>query len=201
MSEKPSSAGGNGWDIGFGIAVILLSGIALLVWFPADIGSGFLEKSLSGLMQPGDAFFPDILAGTMLVLGFLQCLIALNRSRTARPGRLGRVSAANLAFAAASMAGLALVLAVMTFLGPAVVALMRDAGLIDKSYRALIDTAPYKYIGFAAGGFLLVFLTSSLLEARWSRRGFYTAILLVLILILVFDILLTNVFLPPNLDV
>ena len=65
-------------------------------------------------------------------------------------------------------------------------------------YRLLIDTVPYKYIGFACGGFLMVFGLISWVEGRPSRKAAMIAIGAVIALIIVYDVPFDSLLLPPN---
>jgi len=50
------------WNIGFGAVASIAALIALFIWIPYDIKGGFIEINQIGKPEPGDAFFPIILA-------------------------------------------------------------------------------------------------------------------------------------------
>ena len=189
------------WDIGFGAALFGLALFALFVWFPNDITGGFVETNFIGKTEPGDAFFPVLLAGTILVLSgfhFLRALFSHKHRNTAAPS--GRLTRANIVFLVLFHAIVIAGLAVMYWLGPLTASLANLAGITDLTYRQLVDTVPYKYVGYIAGAFLM---TASLI--RWTegglrRRSLFTVLAVIAGSILVFDVLLNNVQLPPNAD-
>ena len=89
-------------------------------------------------------------------------------------------------------------LAIMFVLGPAIVWGMREVGLTDAEYRHLTDTAPYKYIGYVIGGFLMTVTLIGWTEGRLRPVGIIATLSVLVVAIVVFDVLLTNVLLPPN---
>lgn len=189
------------WESGFGITVIAFCLLALLFWFPNDIGSGFIGYSPAGKPEPGDAFFPILLAAAMLVLGMVQLLKSLSprgagRERTA----MGRIGPSNLRFLALFVALFSAAIAIMAWLGPLTVSVLARAGLLEQSYRQLSSTFPYKYIGYVGGGFALPFTLMVWIEGRPQWRQAWVIAALLLALILIFDVLLRNVQIPPNAD-
>lgn len=183
---------------GFGFALTAFCLLALLVWFPNDIRGGFVEQSPAGKPAPGDSFFPILLTGTMLVLGLVQVLRAL-AGRAGAPG--GRIERANLVFLVRFLALVVAGLAVMAWTGPAAVWALGAAGLIEPApYRAYADTAPIKHLGFVAGAVLISVVLIAWAEGGLRPRAPLAALLTVLALIVVFDLLLRNVPIPPNGD-
>ncbi len=187
------------WDIGFGVLVLAGALLAIFVWFPADIKGGFFNTTPLGRIEPGDAFFPVLLAATLAVLSILQVTVSLLRgSPTPSKGSLGRLTPANIRFLIIFTAICAGGLAIMFVLGPAVVWGMRELGLTEAEYRHLTDTAPYKYIGFIVGGFLMTVTLIGWTEGRLRPAGIIAVVAVLVVAIVVFDVLLTNVLLPPN---
>ena len=138
------------WDIGFGAALFGLALLALLVWFPYDIQGGFVEINFVGKTEPGDAFFPVLLAGTILVLSGFHFLRALfSRGVNAPAERSGRLTRENFIFLALFLLIVITGLAMMYWLGPLTASLANLAGITDLTYRQLVDTVPYKYVGYA----------------------------------------------------
>ena len=91
-------------------------------------------------------------------------------------------------------------LTIIYWLGPLTVDALRGLGLLDLTYRQLIDTPPYKYLGFLAGGFGMTCGLIYMAEKK-LRPVAVVAVLGVLAgAILIFDVLLSNVQLPPNAD-
>jgi hypothetical protein len=186
------------WDIGFGVVVLAFALISLLVWFPNDIRGGFIVTNQVGKPEPGDAFFPVILASLMGGLAACQILFAVFRPRPEAQG--SRITADNFKF----LAGFCLVvgggLAVMYWLGPILVATLNDAGVLDKTYRQLTDAYPYKLIGYVVGGFLMTMALIARAEGRIRPIGISTTVLVIAALIFILDVLLYNIQLPPNAD-
>ena len=85
----------------------------------------------------------------------------------------------------------------MRWLGPLAVELFGAEG----SYRALRDTAPWKHLGFVAGGTLLVAGLMALVEGRLTMRGVVIGLLATFALILLYDLPFDDLLLPPNGDV
>lgn len=183
------------WDLGFGAVVLAAALLALFVWFPADIRGGFYHVNAIGKTEPGDAFFPVLLAVTLAVLSGVQLLLSLLRGAPATGGRL---TARNLRFLATFVAICGLGLLIMYALGPVTVWLLRELGLLDAQYRNLTDTAPYKYLGYLAGGFLMTLALIAWTEGRIRLVAVITVLAVQAVAILIFDGLLTNVLLPPN---
>lgn len=186
------------WNIGFGVVVLVAALFALLIWIPNDIRGGFIDINQIGKPEPGDAFFPIILASLIIILSMGQLAVALFSSKPQPES--GRLTANNLKslflFYVIVMTGLA----IMYWLGPLVVDALRAASFFDSTYRQLIDTAPYKYLGFMAGGFLMTLGLIAWAEGTIRPRAIFSVVIVLGFLILVLDILLYNIQLPPNAD-
>lgn len=187
------------WDIGFGAVVLAASVLALTVWFPADIPTGFFHINAIGREEPGDAFFPIILAALLAVLSTIQLAQAIWRGRDPAIPR-GELTIDNLRFLALFLAIVGGGLAIMYGLGPIIVTALSALGDLDATYRQLSDTAPYKYIGYVAGGFAMTLALIAKTEGRIRWAGVVTVGLTLIVAILIFDVLLKNVLLPPNAD-
>jgi hypothetical protein len=191
----------NPWNIGFGAVVLLAALAVLLLWIPNDIRGKFLETNISGKVEPGDAFFPVLLAGLLLILGAVMLLASLIDRTPYDPDTSGgKLTPANLRFlglfSAVVLAGLAL----MYWLGPLITALLRALGIIDQSYRQLLDTVPYKYLGYLVGGFLMTVGLIARAEGKVRLRSIFIVIAVLASSVVIIDILLINVQLPPNAD-
>jgi hypothetical protein len=192
---------GGSWNLWLGLGVLGFVALCLTVWFPQDIGSGFMQKNLTGRTVPGDAFFPVLLVGLMVPLAILLVFSQLRPRPGASGEPVGHVGAGNLVFLiqVILLTGMSIVL--MNLTGPAVVWLTNKAGLTAFSgYRAASATFPFNVSGFVAGGFLLICGFIRLTCRRLSLLHVLVALGVVLMLVLVFDILLENVHLPPNAD-
>jgi hypothetical protein len=189
------------WNIGFGAIGLCLALATLLFWLPNDVGSGFLKTNRVGIQVPGDAFFPVLLAWALLLLSALQMLGAWRDRTEDSPGTASsKLTTDNFRFLVFLYAVVLVGLALMYWLGPAVTGLLRRLGMIDGTYRELLDTVPYKYIGYVAGGFTMVLGLIARAEGRVRPRAVLTVVIVLAALILIFDVSLKNVALPPNLD-
>lgn len=200
-SNNQKRAAPDPWDIGFGAVVFVASISAILFWFPNDMRGGFFHVNAIGKTEPGDAFFPTLLAATLTFLSGLQLILSLTRGAPAgSDGAQGKLTAQNirflLLFACICVSGLA----IMYTLGPATAWVMRALGLIDLEYRYLTDTAPYKYLGYVTGGFLMTITLIGWTEGRVRRAGIISVLAVIVVAIIIFDQLLNNVLLPPNAD-
>jgi len=198
-SDNQKRAALDPWDIGFGVVVFIGSLLAIFVWFPNDMRSGFFHVNQIGRSEPGDAFFPTVLAATLCLLSGLQLTLSILRgSPKVAAEAQGSLTASNMKFLALfaiiSIAGLT----IMYALGPLTAWAMRALGLIDLEYRYLTDTAPYKYLGYVTGGFLMTTALIALTEGRLRRVSIITVLTVIIVAIVIFDKLLTNVLLPPN---
>lgn len=192
------------WNMGFGVVTLAAALLALFVWFPLDIKGGFIQTNLTGNLEPGDAFFPILLAAALVALSLVQITAALfNRQSpsAAQAGDTGRLSASNLKFLACFFAILAAGLAIMLWFGPLLTTGLGTIGVIDQSYRQLVDTVPYKYLGYLVGGFAMTTTLVFWTEGRLRPRAVYSVIAVLAACVLIFDILLDNILLPPNADI
>lgn len=191
----------NPWDIGFGVIVLAGALLSLFVWFPADIPTGFFFTNAIGREEPGDAFFPIILATLLSILSAIQLVSALFKNRTEDlPSAPAVLTLQNLRFllifAFIMFAGLS----VMYWLGPMTVSLLKALGIIDADYRQLTDTAPYKYLGYVVGGFLMTIILIAWTEGQIRPRSILAVLITLTVAIIIFDVVLKNVLLPPNAD-
>lgn len=189
------------WDIGFGAVLFVFALLALFVWFPNDIRGGFVEVDHAGKPEPGDAFFPVLLTSAILVLSASHVLRSLLLRRHSDEARTtARLTRDDLIFLVLFNLLVCAGLAAMYWLGPLVTAVAGFVSASDLTYRQLVDTVPYKYVGYGIGGFVM---TATLIA--WAEAGLrWQAVLAVLGVIaasiIVFDVLLINVQLPPNAD-
>lgn len=193
------------WHIGFGAVALVAALLALVFWFPNDIKGGFVDKGVTDAAEPGDAFFPFILGALLLVLSAIQLFGAV--FRPADPIIVdgveiptGHLTLENLKFLLKFYVVIGIGMLIMYWLGPLVVDAMRGLGVLDATYRQLVDTAPYKYIGYVVGGFLMTMTLIALTEGQVRRNAVVTVIIVIALLIFVLNGLLHNIQLPPNAD-
>lgn len=196
-----SAPSGGRWNLWLGGGTLVLVALCLLVWFPQDISSGFLKKSLTGNTIPGDAFFPTILVLLMVPLALLLIAGEL-RGKGPKAGEpVGRLSLNNFLFLTCAGLITAASLALMTWGGPLVVWASNALGLSDFSgYRASSGRFPYNVAGFFLGGTALSASYIYITRRRLRARDMTVAVLSTAFLILLFAGLLDNIQLPPNAD-
>ena len=203
MEKKAQNtkAASDPWDIGFGAVLFLLALGALLIWFPSDIRGGFLDVDHAGKPEPGDAFFPVLLAGAILLLSAIHVVKALllNRQRVTEEQQ-GRLTRDDLIFLVLFNAIVVISLAAMFWLGPLATFAVNFFTGKELTYRQLVDTVPYKYIGYCVGGFVMTASLIGWAEAGLRWRAVLSVVAVITASIVVFDILLFNVQLPPNAD-
>ncbi|WP_417692762.1 hypothetical protein [Roseibium sp.] len=192
---------GGFWNLWLGLGTLIFAAVSVMVWFPQDIGSGFLKKSLTGQTVPGDAFFPILLMALMVPLGVILVFTHF-RARSGSGGeQVGDIGLQNLAFLLRAITLVGLGLLAMNWTGPALVWCTNAIGLTELSgYRAVSGTFPFDVSGFFVGG---TFLTCGFIHTTRHTlrpRDVLIAAVSTAVLILLFDVLLTNVQLPPNAD-
>jgi hypothetical protein len=188
------------WNLGIGLLSIVASAVTLIWWIPNDIETGVLIEDRYSV-EVGDALAPTAIAIGIFLIGVAICVKAL-LSRNSEPADsieraigLSRSNAFSLTFMLTALIGSLLI---MTWAGPLTVSAMQSAGFEVKAYRLLTDTRPYKYIGFALGGLVMVLSLVTWIEGRFSLRGVLTAIGAVAVLIFVYDVPFDSLLLPPN---
>lgn len=172
------------------LAAILLAFAAtlLLFWLPGGTDTGLYEIR-RGKFTIGDALAPAFAGTVMAVAGLL--LLFGPKARDAPKLDTGHVKFLS-AMIAIVLAGMVL----MRWTGPAATMLFAD-----DDYRLLRDTVPWKYLGFASGGFVIVAGASAVVEGRFSRSAALAGIVAVLLIIALYDLPFDDLLLPPNGDV
>lgn len=173
---------------GFGLALAI---VAVTVWFPYDIAGSFMQKTLTGRIQPGDAFYPTVLAAILGLLGAIQMLASLRR--TGDRSAVG-LSFENLRF----LVVLCVLLGLSGLLCYGLAPWLAETLNGGRAYRLLRDTAPWKFLGFVLAAPALIWPMVALSEHRVSLRGVLFVGGFVAILLVVFGIALPDTFLPPN---
>lgn len=197
------------WTLGLGLFCVAFSLFALLYWIPIDVETGVVEQDRREVII-GDSMGPVFLAICILILAAAMIVgagLELLRGRQAAaqddqadlepPGAL---SAHNLGFLLRLFGFVFATMLLMVWFGPLTVDALGGLGFEIGTYRQLRDTVPYKYLGFIAGGFLLVFGLISMIEGRMSRNGALTAVFTITALIVVYDVPFDTLLLPPNGD-
>ncbi len=173
-----------------GLGCLALGLVVAFIWVPLDTDTGLIEK-VRRRVSIGDALAPTIAAAFVGLGGLLLLLSERNAEVQPFPSRN------NLRFVLFFLVMLVIVFGVMRWAGPFAVQLTGS----DEPYRTLRDTAPWKWIGFALGGFGLVVSLISAVERRLRLRTVIIGVAAVIALIAIFDLPFDDLLLPPNGDV
>jgi len=186
-----------------GLLACVLCGVMLFIWIPLDVETGIIEK-VRRQVTLGDAFAPTVAA---IIIGLGGVLLLLERapnetSQTDNKSNQNTLSPllskADLLHAAVVLLVLSVSILLMRYVGPFILSLVEgDAA----EYRLLRDTAPWKYLGFMAGGLWLIVSLIALAERRVRWQHFAIALLAVIVLISFYDLPFDDLLLPPNGDV
>ena len=169
----------------------LFSVVIVFVWVPLDVGSGVLEK-VRRSVQIGDSLAP-VLAALVIALG--SVLLLLNHKSDLATNTL---RAKNLHYMLMLAALFCIVFILMRWTGPLLTLLFGPDGT---PYRLLRDTQPWKYLGYAVGGIVLIAGLISLVEKRLTATAIIIAIVAVMAIIVFYDLPFDDLLLPPNGDV
>ena len=175
-------------------AVVCLFGVAaMLFWLPNDVDSGLVEK-VRRRYQIGDMLAPAMALSVMLA-GGVWLVLSGDRATVGRIAAPARAIAMFLGLVGAS-------LLLMRFAGPAAVWIAEAAGLVEAGtgYRPLRDTLPWKFIGFLAGGTMMIWALSAYTDNVWSWRRLGIGFLVALAIGAAFDLPFEDLILPPNGD-
>lgn len=191
------------WNIAVGLLFSVFSCVCLFWWIPTDIESGLIEQDRYSV-QIGDALLPTVTALAILGLSLLLALQSFLKTQKGWKDRIDLLKdeASLTAENAVNLLIMALILlcavALMVWAGPLLVDALNALGVTDKSYRQLSDTAPYKYVGFALGGFVMVFGLIAWVQGQVHWRAGAVAIGMVFFLIVLYDVPFDSLLLPPN---
>lgn len=184
------------WNLALAVTFAALSLLTLFVWIPADVQSGIVD-TFRRRTTIGDAMTPTVTAAAILAVSIVLGISALTgRGSSAGPALDFR----SADFLTRLVLVVAISLGLMATLGPLTVDVLNQLGADIGSYRQLRDTAPYKYIGFAVGGFTLVFGLIRTVEGRFSIGAALFAAIGVVALVLLYDVPFDDFLLPPNGD-
>ncbi|NNF79066.1 MAG: hypothetical protein HKN05_13645 [Rhizobiales bacterium] len=191
---------GRYWNLCIGLVFCAFSLFSLLWWIPGDTETGILVEDRYSI-EVGDAMAP-----TMVAIGILLVSLILIVGALYRPGAQpaddaeGQIGLSLENTKNMSVAALLIIssLALMIWCGPLTVSLLQALGVDVPEYRLLSAAVPYKYIGFATGGFVLVFGLISWIEGKMSWRAAVVATGAVISLIVIYDVPFDSLLLPPN---
>ncbi|UOA33846.1 hypothetical protein DSM110093_03681 (plasmid) [Sulfitobacter sp. DSM 110093] len=177
-------------DLAIAVVGIGFALLALVFWIPQDIDTTVIDVWRRNV-RIGDAMLPAFSAIGMAVAATVIGLRAL-LSRTGED--VGEIKPRFLIW-------LTLVLAVglglMMVAGP-LIAWAFTGG--ETSYRLLLATAPWKYLGFLLGGTVMTFALMALCAPQATWRLGLLAFVATLVIALLYDLPFDNLLLPPNGD-
>ena len=177
-----------------GLSCVVFALLVLFLWIPLDVETGFVEKVRRKYII-GDGMAPAV-AAIFLLIGGLG-LVIFERRNADQPA----ISKTALKFIAAALALLFVSFAIMRYTGPLAVLATNFLTNDVTEYRLLRDTVPWKYLGYALGGTILIAGLITMIEGKITRKGLIIAVLAVLVMILIYDLPFEDLLLPPNGDV
>lgn len=160
--------------------------LIIFVWIPLDVESGLVERERRQF-RVGDSLGP-VVATCIIAIGAVLMVFE-------RPTH-HRIANTNLVWIVSVVGITVIAIVLMRYTGPAVSALFSDTG-----YRPVRNTAPWKYMGFVAGGSTLIFGMSALVTRRLRISWLLFSILGTIILAILYDLPFDDLLLPPNGDV
>lgn len=187
------------WTIAVAAFFALTGALTLFVWIPLDVESGVIE-TFRRRTNIGDAMAPTLAAAAIIVISVIMAGLAVLRARlNGRPAERGPDWQGTIFLLRIAVpVGLGVVL--MVYTGPVVVDLINAFGAEVGTYRQLKATFPYRFLGYALGGFVMVFGIIGVVEDKYTQSAAWVSILSVLALIILYDVPFDNLLLPPNGD-
>jgi 4-amino-4-deoxy-L-arabinose transferase-like glycosyltransferase len=170
-----------------GLFFIVFALVLIFVWIPNDVETGAFQK-VRRRLTIGDSLAPMV-AGAVILLGGL--ITFLTPSDNAKSLDKNAVIWVGLVLLTAGVS-----ISIMRWLGPGLTEL-----LTEQSYRALRATAPWKYIGYVAGGGVLVYMLIGFATRSWKLQYLAIGLIAALCMALFYDLPFEDLQLPPNGDV
>lgn len=180
-------------DIILGGVLAAFALATLFIWIPLDIDTGLIERVRRRNII-GDSLGP---VAAMILLG-LSALFLMREGRVGKPIETPLTWLAIFAF---YIFVFALALFAMRFAGPFAVALADIFAEAELSYRPLRNLWPLKYIGFIAGGTILLCALSHFMDSGLTRRRALLFFAIAMAIAFFFDLPFEDILLPPNGDV
>ncbi|MGH1466107.1 MAG: hypothetical protein ACRBBQ_12180 [Cognatishimia sp.] len=187
---------GRNTEICMAAVFLILSLGTMFIWVPLDSDTTPIY-TFRRQTYIGDAMLPMVAAAGIAVFSFFHLLLNLRRAPDTSESPFDRYTGL---FLITFLGIVGVALTVMYWSGPLAVALFGPTGEEPIGYRQLRGTAPWKYIGFVLGGFILVFGLIALNYGQGTWRRAFIALCAVAALILIFDVPFDTILLPPNGD-
>ena len=181
-------------EIIIGLIAVLVGVVTLTIWIPNDIAGEAINYARRRY-SIGDPFAPILISWLVIIAGAGLLLTGLFRGLVSK--KLADPDHAFYRSSLGYMLGcgglLTVALLVMRYAGPWSVDLFGP----DKSYKLLVTTPPWHYLGYMMGAFILMATTISVVERRLRMRTVLIAISVPLLIALAYD-LPFSLILPPN---
>ena len=188
------------WNAILGLGCMAFALVTLLLWIPSGVETGVIEEVRRQTVI-GDTMAPAVWS---IGLGLLGALLAASSLMKLREGSAGAPTGgptwANMRYLALLLVIVLGALVLMMVAGPAVVKVAQALGSEVDNYRAMRATRPWKYIGYLAGGFVMIFGLMTTIARQLSWRLALIAAAAVVVMALAYDLPFKNLLLPPNGD-
>lgn len=176
-----------------GALLLLLALASLIFWIPADIDTGLVEN-VRRRNVIGDSLAPTF---AMILIGLSALSLIRQSSDDEIFNNHGKWHRPFAFFIIVFIC----VLLLMRYTGPLVIAIVNSFGEGDLTYRNLRNIRPLKYVGYVAGGTLLLCSFSHFMDKSLNRKRALLFFGISIAIALFFDLPFEDILLPPNGDV
>ena len=176
-----------------GALLLFLALASLIFWFPADIDTGLVEN-VRRRNVIGDSLAPTL---AMILIGLSALSLIRQSSGDEIVSSHGKWHRHFVFF----IIVLICILLLMRYTGPIVIPIVNSFGDGDLTYRNLRNIRPLKYLGYVAGGTLLLCSFSHFMDKSLTRKRAFLFFGISITIALFFDLPFEDILLPPNGDV
>ena len=176
-----------------GALFLLLALAGLVFWIPADIDTGLVEN-VRRRNVIGDSLAPSF---AMILIGISALSLIRRSGDDAVFTNQGKWHRPFLFFTIVFIC----VLLLMRYTGPLIIAIVNSFAESDLTYRNLRNIRPLKYVGYVAGGTLLLCSFSHFMDKSLNRKRALLFFGISIAIALFFDLPFEDILLPPNGDV
>ena len=166
---------------------------SLIFWIPADIDTGLVEK-VRRRNVIGDSLAPTF---AMILIGISALSLIRQSGDNDVVTNQGKWHRPFIFF----ILDFICVLLLMRYTGPLIIAMVNSFGEGDLTYRNLRNIRPLKYVGYVAGGTLLLCSFSHFMDKSLNRKRALLFFGISIAIALFFDLPFEDILLPPNGDV
>ena len=176
-----------------GALFLIVACASLVFWIPADIDTGLVEK-VRRRNVIGDSLAPTF---AMILVGLAALTLIRQSGDDAVFTNQGKWHRPFLFFIIIFIC----VLVLMRYTGPLIIAIVNSLGEGELTYRNLRNIRPLKYVGYVAGGTLLLCSFSHFMDKSLNRKRALLFFGISIVIALFFDLPFEDILLPPNGDV